>query len=86
MANLGTTNSGAIDELDAIADVCAELGLWLHIDAAYGGAVLCAPSTARRRGFERADSFGIDPHKWLSAPRLRGAGLPRPAGGLGHPC
>jgi len=69
VANLGTTNSGAIDELDAIADVCAELGLWLHIDAAYGGAVLCAPSTAQaRRGFERADSFGIDPHKWLFAP------------------
>ncbi|MGH9271440.1 MAG: pyridoxal phosphate-dependent decarboxylase family protein, partial [Ilumatobacteraceae bacterium] len=69
VANLGTTNAGAIDELDAIADVCAELGLWLHIDAAYGGAVLCAPSTAEaRRGFERADSFGIDPHKWLFAP------------------
>ncbi len=69
VANLGTTNAGAIDELDAIADVCAELGLWLHIDAAYGGASLCAPSTAElRRGFERADSFGIDPHKWLFAP------------------
>jgi glutamate/tyrosine decarboxylase-like PLP-dependent enzyme len=41
----------------------------LHIDAAYGGAVLCAPSTAEaRQGFERADSFGIDPHKWLFAP------------------
>ncbi len=69
VANLGTTNAGAIDELDAAADVCAELRLWLHIDAAYGGAVLCAPSTAgARRGFERADSFGIDPHKWLFAP------------------
>jgi glutamate/tyrosine decarboxylase-like PLP-dependent enzyme len=69
VANLGTTNVGAVDELDAIADVCAELGLWLHIDAAYGGASLCAPSTADlRRGFERADSFGIDPHKWLFAP------------------
>src|SRR5829696_5091307 len=69
VANLGTTNVGAVDELDAIADVCAELGLWLHIDAAYGGAALCAPSTAtERRGFERADSFGVDPHKWLFAP------------------
>ena len=69
VANFGTTNAGAVDELDAIADVCAELGLWLHIDAAYGGAALCAPSTAAaRRGFERADSFGIDPHKWLFAP------------------
>jgi glutamate/tyrosine decarboxylase-like PLP-dependent enzyme len=69
VANLGTTNVGAIDELDAIANLCDELGLWMHIDAAYGGAALCAPSTAAlRRGFERADSFGIDPHKWLFAP------------------
>ncbi len=69
VANFGTTNAGAVDELDAIADVCAEFGLWLHIDAAYGGAALCAPSTAAARsGFERADSFGIDPHKWLFAP------------------
>ena len=69
VANLGTTNVGAIDELDVIADVCEELGLWLHIDAAYGGPALCAPSVAdARRGFERADSFGIDPHKWLFAP------------------
>ncbi|HEU4840962.1 MAG TPA: aminotransferase class I/II-fold pyridoxal phosphate-dependent enzyme, partial [Ilumatobacteraceae bacterium] len=69
VANLGTTNVGAVDELDAVADVCAEHGLWLHIDAAYGGAALCAPSTAAlRAGFERADSFGIDPHKWLFAP------------------
>jgi glutamate/tyrosine decarboxylase-like PLP-dependent enzyme len=69
VANLGTTNAGAVDELDAIADVCAEHGLWLHVDAAYGGAALCAPSTAAlRRGMERADSFGVDPHKWLFAP------------------
>jgi glutamate/tyrosine decarboxylase-like PLP-dependent enzyme len=69
VANLGTTNAGAVDELDAVAEVCADLDLWLHIDAAYGGAALCAPSTdGLRRGFERADSFGIDPHKWLFAP------------------
>lgn len=69
VANLGTTNAGAVDELDAVADVCAEHDVWLHVDAAYGGAVLCAPSTAElRRGLERADSFGIDPHKWLFAP------------------
>jgi glutamate/tyrosine decarboxylase-like PLP-dependent enzyme len=69
VANLGTTNVGAVDELDAIAEVCSEHGLWLHIDAAYGGAALCAPSTVpERRGFERADSFGVDPHKWLFAP------------------
>jgi glutamate/tyrosine decarboxylase-like PLP-dependent enzyme len=69
VGNFGTTNVGAIDELDAIADVCVGHDLWLHVDAAYGGAALCAPSTAGlRRGFERADSFGIDPHKWLFAP------------------
>src|SRR5215218_3253840 len=69
VANLGTTNAGAVDEFDAIADVCAEHDMWLHIDAAYGGASLCAPSTAgERRGFEQADSFGVDPHKWLFAP------------------
>ena len=69
VANAGTTNAGAVDELDAVADVCVEGGLWMHVDAAYGGAGLCAPSLHRElRGFERADSFGVDPHKWLFAP------------------
>lgn len=66
---LGTTNVGAIDDFEGIADVCDEHGLWMHVDAAYGGAVLCAPSVAPLlRGFERSDSFGVDPHKWLFAP------------------
>ncbi len=65
----GTTNAGAIDELDAIADVCEAGGLWLHIDGAYGLAALCAPSARPSfDGIERSDSFGIDPHKWLFAP------------------
>ena len=65
----GTTNAGAIDELDAIADVCEEQGLWLHVDGAYGLAAMCAPSVrAAFTGIERSDSFGIDPHKWLFAP------------------
>jgi glutamate/tyrosine decarboxylase-like PLP-dependent enzyme len=69
VANFGSTNAGAVDELDAIADVCHERDLWMHIDASYGGAALCARSAADvRRGFERADSFGVDPHKWLFAP------------------
>jgi glutamate/tyrosine decarboxylase-like PLP-dependent enzyme len=69
VANFGSTNTGAVDELDPIADVCRELDVWMHIDAAYGGAALCAPSTKEvREGFERADSFGVDPHKWLFAP------------------
>jgi glutamate/tyrosine decarboxylase-like PLP-dependent enzyme len=69
VANFGTTNAGAVDELGPVADVCRDLEVWMHIDAAYGGAALCAPSTVDvREGFERADSFGIDPHKWLFAP------------------
>jgi glutamate/tyrosine decarboxylase-like PLP-dependent enzyme len=69
VASAGTTNAGAIDELESVADVCDELDVWLHVDAAYGGAALCAPSVADElRGFERADSFGVDPHKWLFAP------------------
>ncbi|MDQ3312260.1 MAG: aminotransferase class I/II-fold pyridoxal phosphate-dependent enzyme [Actinomycetota bacterium] len=69
VANAGTTNVGAIDELEAIADLCDAHDLWMHIDGAYGGATLCAPSMKEAlRGFERADSFGIDPHKWMFAP------------------
>ena len=69
VANAGTTNAGAVDDLAGIAEVCSERGLWMHVDAAYGGAALCAPSAAEDlRGFDRADSFGIDPHKWLFAP------------------
>ena len=66
VASGGTTNAGVIDELDAIADVCSDQGIWFHVDAAYGGGALLAPSVrARFRGIERADSLVIDPHKWL---------------------
>ncbi|MBI4884043.1 MAG: aminotransferase class V-fold PLP-dependent enzyme [Actinobacteria bacterium] len=69
VATGGTTNAGAIDELDGIADVCAEHGLWMHVDGAYGLAALCSNIARERfRGIERADSFGVDPHKWLFAP------------------
>ncbi len=65
----GTTNLGVIDDLAGIADVCARHGLWLHVDAAYGGAGLAAPSVRPRfAGIERCDSFIVDPHKWLFAP------------------
>lgn len=69
VATGGMTNTGTVDDLDAVADVAAELGAWFHVDAAYGGAALCAPSRrARFAGIERADSVTIDPHKWLFAP------------------
>jgi len=69
VATGGTTNAGAIDELNGIADVCEEHGLWMHVDGAYGLAALCSTVARDRfRGIERADSFGVDPHKWLFAP------------------
>jgi glutamate/tyrosine decarboxylase-like PLP-dependent enzyme len=69
VASAGTTNVGAVDDLAGVAAVCEEEGLWLHVDGAYGLAALCAPSARPRlEGIERADSFGVDPHKWLFAP------------------
>jgi glutamate/tyrosine decarboxylase-like PLP-dependent enzyme len=68
-ATAGTTNAGLVDDLSSIAEVCTEFGVWLHVDAAYGGAALLAPSTRPRfNGIERVDSLVIDPHKWLFAP------------------
>ena len=69
VATAGTTNFGIVDHLDSVADFCREHGLWLHIDGAYGGAGLCAPSVRHLyEGIERADSLVVDPHKWLFAP------------------
>jgi len=68
-ATAGSTNLGLVDELGTVATACAEAGVWLHVDAAYGGAALAAPSARPRfEGIERADSLIIDPHKWLFAP------------------
>jgi glutamate/tyrosine decarboxylase-like PLP-dependent enzyme len=69
VASAGTTNAGVVDDLDGIADAAQEAAVWLHIDGAYGGAALAAPSVrALFVGIERADSFIVDPHKWLFAP------------------
>ncbi len=69
VATAGTTNAGLIDDLDDIADSCERHQVWLHVDGAYGGAGLAAPSVRHRySGIERADSFIVDPHKWLFAP------------------
>ncbi len=69
VASAGATNAGTVDDLDGVADACDMHGLWFHVDGAYGGAGLVAPSVRERyRGIERADSFIVDPHKWLFAP------------------
>ncbi len=69
VATAGTTNAGVIDDLAGAADVAAGLDTWLHVDGAYGGAALAAPSVRGRFvGIERADSFIVDPHKWLFGP------------------
>jgi len=69
VATAGTTNAGIVDDLAGLADVAARLGAWFHVDGAYGGAGLFAPSVRDKfAGVERADSFVVDPHKWLFAP------------------
>ena len=69
VATAGTTNLGIVDALDGIADACAEAVVWLHVDGAYGGAAMVAPSVRGRfDGVERCDSLVVDPHKWLFSP------------------
>ncbi|MGB3828722.1 MAG: aminotransferase class V-fold PLP-dependent enzyme [Ornithinimicrobium sp.] len=69
VTSAGTTNTGVIDDLADVADACADYDVWMHVDGAYGGAALLAPSVREQfRGIERADSFIVDPHKWLFAP------------------
>jgi aromatic-L-amino-acid decarboxylase len=74
VASAGTTNTGAIDPIAAIADVAAEEGLWLHVDGAYGGFFqLTERGRERFRGIERADSITLDPHKGMFLPYGTGA-------------
>jgi aromatic-L-amino-acid decarboxylase len=69
VATSGTTNAGIIDDLAGAAAVAREYQLWFHVDGAYGGAGLFAPSVRPRYdGIQNADSFVVDPHKWLFAP------------------
>lgn len=68
-ASAGTVNTGAIDPLTDIADLCAAENLWFHVDGAYGGVGILGDGLAEQyRGIERADSLAIDPHKWLYMP------------------
>ena len=69
VATSGTTNLGIIDDLKGIGAAAHARGIWFHVDGAYGLAALCAPSVREKfSGIEDADSFIVDPHKWLFAP------------------
>jgi glutamate/tyrosine decarboxylase-like PLP-dependent enzyme len=77
----GTTSTGTVDPLNALADLCARERLWLHVDGAYGGPARLAPGGAELlAGIERADSLVLDPHKWLFQPYEIGAVLVREPG------
>jgi glutamate/tyrosine decarboxylase-like PLP-dependent enzyme len=78
VASAGTTNVGAIDPLEQIAEVCDQTGLWLHVDGAYGGFAGLDPEYSEAlAGIARADSVTVDPHKWLHVPLDCGALLTR---------
>lgn len=83
IANGGTTLTGSVDPLDGLADVCAETGVWLHVDGAYG---LPAAATRRARplfaGLARADSITLDAHKWLGIQKGCSVVMVRRAGAL----
>lgn len=69
VATAGTTNAGIVDDLDGLGKIAKENNLWFHVDAAYGGAALLAPSISDIfAGIELADSITMDPHKWWFAP------------------
>jgi aromatic-L-amino-acid/L-tryptophan decarboxylase len=76
VGSAGTVNTGAVDPLDALADVAATEGLWFHVDGAYGAFGVLDPAIQERfRGMERADSLTLDPHKWLGVPVDSGCAL-----------
>ena len=78
IATAGTTNTGSIDPLDALATFCRAETLWLHVDGAYGAAaVLCEEGRAALHGLGRVDSLTLDPHKWLFQPYEIGCVLVR---------
>ena len=68
VATAGTTNTGAVDNLVAIADLCDNENVWLHVDAAYGGAAILSRKKYKLEGIERANSIAVDPHKWFFQP------------------
>ena len=69
LATIGTTGMTAVDPVPEIVERCAEAGAWLHVDAAYAGpAAICPELRGHFTGWERADSIGVNPHKWLGVP------------------
>lgn len=78
IGNAGTVGTGAVDRLDALATLCREFDLWLHLDGAYGALGAVAPDAAALfAGLGEADSIAVDPHKWLYAPLEAGCVLVR---------
>lgn len=78
VGNAGTVNTGATDDLEALADLAKREGLWFHVDGAFGALVRLSPTYARlSRGLERADSVAFDFHKWLYVPYEAGCVLIR---------
>jgi len=76
----GTVNTGAIDDLHALATLAKDEDLWFHVDGCIGALIAIAPSNAYRvAGIERADSVALDPHKWLHSPIEAGCALVRDA-------
>ncbi|MDZ7772691.1 MAG: aminotransferase class I/II-fold pyridoxal phosphate-dependent enzyme [Balneolaceae bacterium] len=74
----GTTNNGAVDDLDGVADICEKHDLWYHVDAAYGGPAARVEGVSHLfSGLERADSLVVNPHKWLYVPFEAGGALVR---------
>ena len=78
VGNAGTINTGAIDDLNALADICQRDKLWFHVDGAIGAVAVLAPSVKPLLGgIERADSVGLDLHKWMHMPFEAGCILVR---------
>ncbi|MCB1120641.1 MAG: aminotransferase class V-fold PLP-dependent enzyme, partial [Verrucomicrobiae bacterium] len=75
-ASAGTVSTGAVDPIEAIADLCEKYDLWLHIDGAYGAMAAALPEANQDlKAIKRADSVALDPHKWLYAPLEAGCTL-----------
>ena len=69
IATIGTTGMASVDPVPEVADLCAAAGTWLHVDAAYAGSAAILPELRQHFvGWERADSIGVNPHKWLGVP------------------